>query len=309
MKTLFALAVAGLALAIGAPAAQAEDCMLMPVGSLPMTIDAQGNITVPVEIDGKDYRMAVDLGDPDTGIRADIAAQLNLHPESFAKHAATVYRGTLVHSQVIVPELKYGLLTGNQVPVLLLPEGTPLPAGTVGVLGSQLLSNSDVELDFAANKLNLFSKQHCPGAAVYWADSAAAVPFTYGEDGRVLFDMQIDGQPVRVALSGGAESAMRMTAGRRLAGGSLRPASIDPEGDTVYRAPFRTLSMGGIAFNHPAIVVVDDEARLGCNKAAKPPVCFDRADLDLSTAQLKSLHLYFAFNEKTLYATAANAHK
>ncbi len=56
-----------------------------------------------------------------------------------------------------------------------------------GILGADMLRNVDLDLDFAAGKLNLVSQDHCSGNVVYWqAPAVAVVPMTLDRWGHVL---------------------------------------------------------------------------------------------------------------------------
>ena len=73
-----------------------------------------------------------------------------------------------------------------------------------GILGSEMLRNVDVDFDFAANKLNLVSPDHCAGNVVYWqAPAVAVVPMTLNASGHIMFRMQLDGRRVHTMLDTG----------------------------------------------------------------------------------------------------------
>jgi hypothetical protein len=49
------------------------------------------------------------------------------------------------------------------------------------ILGLDILTMFDVELDLAHHKINLFAKDHCPGKVIYWTKNAgvASVPMKF----------------------------------------------------------------------------------------------------------------------------------
>ncbi len=287
------------ALAFAAPAHAAETCVLQAMGSLPMTLLPDGAIRVPVKIDGAEQAMALELGTPQSGVSDAFASSLGLHVDHVGRSALT-YHGAPIRDEVILPELKFGVVTGTQVPVLLLPRGASLPAGTIGVLGSGLAANADLELDFAGGKLNLFAPEHCAGAGVTWSDSAAILPFTRDEMGHVVFTMQLDGKDVTAAFGAQTSGTMPLSVARRLFGVGYSVLT-NPH-------PFKMLSAGGLSIANPAIRVVDD-SNDGCEGRDQPLACFNRPDLQLGLSQIRNLHLFLAFGEGKLYATAADAHK
>jgi hypothetical protein len=59
-------------------AADAQDCSLKQLASLPITTTSSGKIAVPAKIAGKDVLMAVEIGAGFTGINANFIDQLKL---------------------------------------------------------------------------------------------------------------------------------------------------------------------------------------------------------------------------------------
>ena len=294
----FAASVTAALLLCAAPAL-AQDCMIQPQGTLALTTTPDGTLAVPARLGGKEYAMAVELGTPDSAVGETVVRELGLPLESM--HIGLTYRGTMVSRQVTVPSVRLGAQVGTALPFLAVTDGS-LPPGTAGVLGSRLLANADVELDFRAGKLNLFSPIHCPGAVVYWADSAASVPFTLDELGHIAFHMTLDGQDVSVSFGRGAATTIRMQTAYRLLGSDAYRRLAKPH-------PFRTLDVGGLAIGNPAIHVVDDGNDPACSGSFQEIGCFSRTDIELGLSTLKALHLYIAFAEKTIFVTAADAHK
>lgn len=81
---------------------------------------------------------------------------------------------------------------------------------------------------------------------------------------------------------------------------------------TLWRYPFKTLSVDGIAINDPRIAIYPDDGP-DCQPdlhyvGGTPQRCFGSADLHLHAQTLKALHLYFDFKKKALHVTAADAH-
>jgi hypothetical protein len=306
-----ALVTAAAALLWAAPAA-ADTCALTPAGSLAMTALPDGEIAVPATINGGGHAMLLDLAVSDSAVSDALASQLYLYRDTFPHRAVVAYRGGAVAGTVTVGKLQLGAMSADQFAALLLVPGTPLPPGVSGVLGLGLLKNSDLDIDFAASKVNLFSPKHCEGAVVYWSDTAAVVPFEIDEQQRLVFQMELDGKPVSVSFGEGATGRMSLGAFRRVFGTDASPGAAngsDAQGSVLYDHPFQTLAVGGITLRNPAIRLVDDTKTSPCRLTQKPLECFGRSDVEIGLAQLKALHLYFAFGEKKLYATAAGAHK
>jgi hypothetical protein len=307
-----AFAATAAALLWAAPAAAADTCTLTPAGSLAMTVLADGQIAVPVTINGGSHAMLLDLAVSDSAVSDALASKLYLYPDRFPHRGVVAWRGGAVSGTVTVGRLQLGAMSADQFTVLLLVPGTPLPPDVAGVLGLGLLKNSDLDIDFAGGKVNLFSPRHCEGAVVYWSDTAAVVPFEINEQQRLVFQMELDGKPVSVSFGEGAGGRMSLGAFRRVFGTDASAGTAggnDASGGVLYDHAFQTLSVGGITLRNPAIALVDDTKTSPCRLTQQPLECLGRSDLEIGFAQLKALHLYFAFGEKKLYATAAGAHK
>ncbi len=312
MKKFAAASIAAAALFCAVPAVAADSCALTPAGSLALTALPGGEIAVPVTINGGSHAMLLDLAVADSAVSDALAATLYLSRDTFRNHAVVAYRGGAVSGTVTVGRLQLGSLSADQFAALLLAPGTPLPADVSGVLGLGLLKNSDLDIDFAGGKVNLFSPLHCAGAVVYWSDTAAVVPFEINEQQRLVFQMELDGKPVSVSFGEGSSGRMSLGAFRRVFGAKEQPGTAggnDASGSVLYDHAFQSLAVGGITLRNPAIRIVDDTKTSPCRLSQKPMECFGRSDVEIGLAQLKALHLYFAFGEKKLYATAAGAHK
>jgi predicted aspartyl protease len=313
-------------------AASAQTCTLKEYASLDMSVQPNGTIGVPVTIGGAQRTMLVDLSEHPSGITPSLAKQLNLQVATFGNGRFVEAFGRFSLATVTVPEIKIGSALEKDVQVLLLPDPPSLPEDVGGFIGTSLLDQFDLEFDFQNRKLNLFSQDHCPGGAVvYWADSAAQIPFTEDEFGTIEADMQLDGKTVKVNLFTLATgNTMPLDAAARLFG--LSPDSPDMKVVTaslngspgVYRYPFRSLSAGGLSIANPDIVIMGPTKILITSRRMSPSylaelmtsphIRFTKigapgGDVKVGLAELKKFHFFVAFKENLIYLTAADAHK
>ena len=94
------------------------------------------------------------------------------------------------------------------------------------------------------------------------------------------------------------------------------PATDDVPQNDVYRYPFQAISSGGLVINNPAILIDDfGDQENTCNSRFRPDLaatgtvrCLDGGNLQLGLTVLRSLRIFIAFSENTLYLTGANAH-
>src|SRR6185312_15919031 len=140
-----------------------------------------------------------------------------------------------------------------------------------GILAGDLLTQFDVEFDFAAKKLNLFSQDHCPGKVVYWTRGGYADlpfhmtsgPISTGDHIDLL--MTLDGHELTTELdTGSATTWLRHKAAVQVFGledkspGMERVAGGSDE-LPVYRKQFGELSLGGVTVKNPVIDIVSDQ--------------------------------------------------
>jgi hypothetical protein len=287
-------------------AAQAEDapaaCALKRVASLDIGWQKEG-ITVPVTIGGQDRPMLLSYGVEDSAITRDLARGLGARLLPLSHGSRIEYADQTVTWQAVVPDLKIGAIQGRDVHVLVLDDPKPI-GGAAGVIGSVLLGNVDAEFDFKNNNFNLYSQDHCPGAVVYWSDTATVVPFERNTIGEITLGMTLDGKPVKVQLEMASHARM---------GANIVKALFGEDAKAGQHA-FKTLEIGGLTIQNPQIEFFADESMMRCDGRphamnGKPYICYGGADLYLGLGELKQLHLFFAFKEKKLYITAADAHK
>jgi hypothetical protein len=348
MSVKFLGAALAAALLCAHAATAAEDCALKQIASLPIATTASGKIAVPVKIGGTNRLMAVELGSATTGINANLIDELKLDTRPIPSadvpanlnnvtmmpaSSAFIYSDdvftqgvlTTIMRKVTLPEFQMGALDIKDLPVTALP-GWKNADGIAGILGTALLQHFDVELDFANAKINVYSQDHCAGKVVYWADAYAALPFTINAiTGGVMTPMTLDGAPLTVTLStdpGHGEMSLGV-AGKMLGVpvGAPELKHTDhphPVGGTEWYAyPFKTLSLGGLAIQNPAIDLFAGDDFCTQDKlhgaiyvpAAKDAATLCQSDATIKLAELHQLHLYFAFGEKKLYVTAADARR
>jgi hypothetical protein len=130
--------------------------------------------------------------------------------------------------------------------------------------------------------------------------------------------MRLDGKSVTATINSAGPTSMTKSVAQRVF--LIDPNSPDlrplpnrlSSGEATYSYPFKTLEVGGLTVNNPAIEIYDGGAGPECDgrthnvNSEKVFVCYGGADIHVGLSILRKLHLYFAFGEKTLYATAAD---
>jgi hypothetical protein len=315
----------------GPSAAQAQSCVLQQYASLDMHFRPDGTFTVPVKIGGSDRNMLVDIGAMTSSVSSRLAGELKLAPEPLRpKRLYFFYFGKVIASTVKLPDVHVGTASIERLDVFLLPDrgtdadldGKGVPDGVDGILGGDVLRKVDLEFDFKSRKLNVFSQDHCAGiGVVYWADAAAALPFTPGSYSSLRIDMQLDGKHLVVVPSTmETGTAMAMVTVRLLFG--IKPSSAgvevtgrNPDGTPrVFRYGFRSLTAPGVSLVDPHIDLLSDPGGALVTRPESMPMgnyvpLYTEGDVLLGLNELEQFRLFFAFKENALYVTSSDAHK
>lgn len=336
MGTIFCAAAFGSAmlLATCASAQAQQDCSPKRIASLPMTMLADGNVAVPVRINGATEEMRIDL-----------AGLPTLVTETYAKAAGLPQSSSLVPSLSMsgagssgIPysapsDLPTGRIDGNAevnafglgaAPsrfVLMARARGFADANVVGLLGLDQLNRYDVEFDFSGMNANLYEPANCNP---YEPASSVAISMRFSDTGtqppwdeEMYFTLQLDGKEMRggFAAASGPMKMLMSVAHHNFdldsdAAGMSKLPQKNKVGMDMFEYPFRVLSLGDFALANPRIWIIGSDSYGTCAEDADAgDDCFSDLDLRLNMASLPMKRFYFAFGDKKLYVTAADAGK
>ncbi|MBV9539651.1 MAG: hypothetical protein JO167_00145, partial [Alphaproteobacteria bacterium] len=233
--------------------------------------------------------------------------RLPVEAQTYFIHGEPVPTYTKLHT--------FGLGANNapNFPVLIVP--TPAPPAVAGWIGIDLLEHFDLEIDFAAARVNLFVPGSCDRA--YWATSYGELTLHHPE-GYGQTHMELDGERVGVTFDTLVPySSMPFNFAKKEF--ELEPGGVGvapyPAGGFVHT--FGKLTADSFAIDALPVVLEGDPNDPPCDPKGRvkettyyriTTTCVGMGDLLLGTNQLKQFHLYFAFKSHALYFTAANAH-
>lgn len=296
--------IAALALlAAACPAWAQQDCRLQIAASLPMTLERANVITVPAEVEGKPVRLIVDTGSPASGLRESMVEEAKLNYEISKRwERYRIFGGVKISRNATLKNFKLGNLQASGITMLLIPREEHVLKTMDGILGGNVLTQYDVDFDFAKAKMNLFLPHRCEGQAVYWTqneEAIAKVPFKY--DGHIRIEVMLDGKKIKATLDTGAsitvldkENYMPEFGLTETSPGMTNVSPPDAQYPR-YLYPFKTLSFGGVTVDHPKVTFVSQKYSRN-----------DDYNMLIGMDVLRNLHLYIAYNEKMLYITSAS---
>lgn len=321
MKTLIG-AVSLLALAATCPSAEAADCAPLKIlNSIPMQSAPAGRMLVPVSINGTSEMMLLDT-DSDRTLIGKIAADELKLPQNNTRKKILGGGGNISQTYVTIDKLLLGNMQAKDMTFFVSPDpnlgkGQPF----IGELAPDLMSKFDVEMDFAALKLNYFSTDHCDGQVVYWKTPAIAVIPFHLDGQHISFKITLNGRTIIAAINtASSRTTLLAPAAQRIfdltadsPGVTPLPGPDNKPEHRAFSKEFDTLAFGGVSVGNPRIVVVPDllgsndpynTAKTGSN-LIKNDDDINKADLAIGMDVLKHLHIYIAFNERNIYVTPA----
>ncbi len=261
MKRRALLAGLGLALGAGHPGRASDACA--PRGNLAeVALQTDGYCVVPVSLGGQTLRMVLDTGAERSVLTRATVTRLGLSLDEWVGTAMRGAGGRLdEHRNAIVPGLTLGGLSLFQrtprvplsMPVMALDLG---PAA--GLLGADLLHRYTLEIDVPAGRLLVQDSQACPRAG-------HAVGFTPWRRFLMLVTVRLDGRPLQALVDTGAGSSLLNARGLYRMGLTQADIVRDPTHEAlglggtfdVKRHTFRSLQLGGLRIDAPALAVND----------------------------------------------------
>ncbi|GAA0570345.1 retroviral-like aspartic protease family protein [Rhizomicrobium electricum] len=265
-------------------------CKLHLYAALDMEMDNTGRITVPIALNGTPQRIMLDTGAAQTMIAHQTVEALGLKTKA-APYGAGMKRfgGRFDDQQVTISEFAIGEMKGRDVPLFVRSDDFD----SAGLLGTDVLRNFDLELDFANASLKLIAPNDCE-YKTYWTSSHyGVVPFVVGRN-HIVVKMKLDGEDINAILdTGAADSVMSLERAAKV-------FDLDKKAlDRSRHYPFKTLSFGDVSVSNPAIELVPgrEAAVLGGGR-------WDR-NMIVGMGVLRRLHLYIDFKHQLLYVTPA----
>jgi len=305
---LVQIACWGVCPALSGPAfADPPQCQLKQIMVLDTQTGRDGRIAVPVSIENRPAYLVVDTGAAFSTLDASFAKSIGLNAKQMQGGPVILGGGIRLQQYAVAHSFKLGPLPSDHFGFVLAPSNV-LESDSMGMLGTEVMSAFDIDLDFAGGKFSVFSQDHCPGKVVYWTGGAyAAVPIELDHNRHMTVSVVLDGKPFSVMLdTGAARSFMNFKAAKEIFGideenphlKSLGERGINGiVGVAAYRYPFSTLTLQGVEIRNPDIDIIK-----------YPDTDHGESDLSLGISVLRQLHIYIAYGEKMLYVTGAEAH-
>jgi predicted aspartyl protease len=287
-------------------AAEAGSCRPVESVSIETVQSASGLVLATASLAGRPVLVEIDSGAASSLLGADAAASLGLGRSRSPIPLLAGADGKPLSDYALVPSVALGPVRWGPTRFVVVPRFRALDSRAAGLLGADLLSWWDVELDLGHDRLALFRHADCAGELTPFAGFARSAMVSVAA-GRVVVPVVLDGRRLRALIDTGAShTSLSLATARRLFGIEPGRPGVDPSPGTItsdggslatYRARFGRLDLAGQHLDQPEIDLID--------RAANPHLAADH-DLVLGLTELRRLRLYIAYRQSRLYAAAAD---
>lgn len=262
---------AGCAAALAVTSAYAAEppggaCKLTQIGELPVKFEHNQPL-IQAEVNGRKVWFVADTGASKTLLFADAASRLGLRPKDADGVEFYGVGGVTRGQMVTLKELKLGKYSLDR-PTLFVVGGSVRSEGdVVGVIGRDLFSRVEIELDLKAGVIRLIRAESCRNADLaYWSrDFAIAMLRRPGQgDGPFQVDVLLNGRRVSAEIDSGAVVSTVTAEAARYAG--VRPKRAVANGSAVgfgpnavatYTATFAKLEIGDESDGNVQLQIAD----------------------------------------------------
>ena len=299
-----------------AAAAEAQQCGNL-VRALSLDLEDHGGyFAVPVTVNGTPRKFLLDTGGAFTQISNNTVKEMGLRvqPSNFVLY--DMYGNT--SSGQVRADLGIASQTVKNKELQVTGMG-----GLDGIYAADLMQNFDIDIDFAAKKLNYFLTDHCDGRVVYWpAGVVAAVPFhgwNINGDSHMNVTVKLDGHEMPALVdTGSSYSTLDGATAHQLydlsadSPGAVPMGTMGSDSHKVFGWTFKTLEIGGITIHDPHMRVIPELMGKKNNEDIEADSHIRRITDGMQPTMLigmdtlRKLHLYIAFKERKLYLTAGS---
>jgi predicted aspartyl protease len=233
-------------------------CRLQRVADLAATLD-NNRLEVTGQVNGADAVFLIDTGAERTLLTTATVNALQL-PRSQRSVTRLIGVGGAVSNADAFADLQLGGADRRQrLAVADIPR-------LGGVIGGDVLSDYDLELDLLSRRVRLWHASGCGAADLPWVGPRATIPVQVTAGNRIRLPVIIDGQTLGALLDSGANRNLLQAEAARRAGvtqaalaadGTAIARGIDGGAIALHMHRFGAMTVGGARIDRPEIGVAD----------------------------------------------------
>jgi predicted aspartyl protease len=313
---------------LAAGPARGQSCaplqLLDQIGMVP--VNDTTTMLIPVTMNGTAKFMIFDTGASASSVTRALANELGLsvHPSLRPNPLFDAY-GDVSRDVTTVRDFKLGRqdVCDARFRIWPNPDLENADARLAGVLSLDQLLQYDIDVDFPAGVLKLFSPDHCDGKILYWKADAVAVSTFNTRGGHINIVATLDGQKLNAIVDSGAPNSFLSTGAARRFFGLAADSPWMRQSATltrnsrypVYQHQFSELDFNGVAVSKPVIAIwpdimdrnTDRSLQDTQNRAIPMSVGVNPPQLVIGTDILSKLHIYIETRERRIYFSGSAA--
>jgi predicted aspartyl protease len=247
-------------------------CKVVRQDQLPLT-ESHGRFSVQVSVNDEAATLLVDTGAQRAALSRQAADRLKLPTDAGRTLRAIGVGGhTMGEHPRMARTIRFGPVVWPQYALqtvtIVRPEQAGDPAAPVGLIGADMLSAYDVELDFVARTATLYAVSDCSGDFVPWPGRHDVLAPLTGPPDLFVLPMTLNGHNLRALLDTGSNTSSLSRAAARAAGVDAAALKDDRADSYVgatgvamgaHRHRFDSLTIGSAHFNNARISVQDTD--------------------------------------------------
>jgi predicted aspartyl protease len=283
--------------------AAAAGCSANRLGEITVAT-LQNRPIVTLFANGKPVTLLLDTGAASTIVTPVAAQRIGAQPPriEFPRQMGGVGGGILRTNEVELHSFSIGGVAIRWRRVLVASINMPSSLGQLdGVLGADVLSDFDVDLDLPHYRMTFYTKQSSPDAAPSWTEPYARITTGRSISDHLFFPVQLDGRRIDALIDTGSQLSV-LSAGAALALGVTKAALAHDRPIIIKGAAeeqlsshlhrFSQLEIGDEVVHRPEFVVTD--------------VKLNDADLVLGINFLMSRRVWLSYGSKQIFLSRRN---
>lgn len=255
---LISISLLVIVIAIATPAR--ADCQMNPAATLPLLPSER--LVVQASIDGTTVQMGIDTGAGISAVTPETVATFKFKPDPHGRQTLVAeLGGQAVQENVILDKLGIADLIYSDMSVTVLPPQRPQSAVPLlaGLIGADLLSGFDLELNIPKRTLTLYRVVGCNSVRPPWEGAYDTVAASVARYNHFLFPVELNGHSImadfdtglrgEVVALGSAER-LGVTEAELDKDPSRTGTSADPQAAVIRRHRFDTVKIGSETFQN-----------------------------------------------------------
>jgi predicted aspartyl protease len=239
-----------------------------------VALERRGNLLMsPAAINGARVRMVVDTGAEISAVTGEMISRLGLLADQNNGSLMSGVGGQgLPQSDALVDHLIFGPYDSGatHLAVVDLRFGAHSDPPLGGMIGADVLSRYDLDLDIPHGRLGLYRVRHCAGSFLPWSAPYSAIPLRVTWEDTLLLPVRVNGAPFTALLDTGSTSTVLDSAAAAQVGVSATDLAREEAARGTGAAGvdfqevahvFRTLQVGPDTLRDVRLAVLDRTLR------------------------------------------------